>query len=100
MARPNTGSANAARSGGPGRTDHDWLHFVVACLHALLQRHRALARAASAAPQPTAVGRLGRGERNTIVAHMKHIRDAFRAGDPGLDAIRTERGAGYRWLDG
>ena len=31
---------------------------------------------------------------------MKHIRDTFRAVDPGFEAVRTERGAGYRWVDG
>jgi len=37
-------------------------------------------------------------EPNTIAAHMKAIRQRFRAVDPTFDAIRTERGLGYRWL--
>ncbi len=36
-------------------------------------------------------------EPNTIAAHMKAIRQRFRAMDPSFDAIRTERGLGYRW---
>jgi len=37
-------------------------------------------------------------EQNTVTAHVKAIRDAFRRIDPGFDAIRTERGRGYRWV--
>jgi two-component system OmpR family response regulator len=37
-------------------------------------------------------------EPNTITAHVKAIRDAFRRIDPGFDRIQTERGRGYRWL--
>ena len=37
-------------------------------------------------------------EPNTITAHIKAIRDAFRRIDPSFDGIRTERGRGYRWL--
>jgi len=37
-------------------------------------------------------------EPNTIAAHVKTIRDRFRAIDPDFDAIRTERGSGYRWV--
>jgi len=36
---------------------------------------------------------------NTIAAHMRAIRQRFRAVDPDFDAIRTERGLGYRWLE-
>ncbi|MEM7135608.1 MAG: response regulator transcription factor [Myxococcota bacterium] len=35
---------------------------------------------------------------NTIAAHIRAIRARFRAQDPTFDAIRTERGRGYRWL--
>lgn len=138
-------------------TKDESLEFIVARLHALLARHRALMRAAQAGEvegttsSPHAGGRLQRGdlavdlethtatwkgerlrltltqawmlralaehpgqvqtptalmraaritvESNTVAAHIKHIRDAFRAVDPNFDAIRTERGAGYRWLD-
>lgn len=37
-------------------------------------------------------------EQNTVTAHVKAIRDAFRRIDPEFDAIRTERGRGYRWV--
>jgi two-component system OmpR family response regulator len=37
-------------------------------------------------------------EPNTIAAHMKTIRQRFRAVDPEFDAIRTERSLGYRWV--
>jgi two-component system OmpR family response regulator len=39
-------------------------------------------------------------EPNTVVAHVKAIRSAFRSVDSEFDAIRTERGKGYRWLEG
>ena len=139
-------------------TKDESLDYIVARLHALLQRHRALVRAAQVASDGGAVERgasggeaLRRGdlvidletygaswkgmrlrlsltqawilralverpgqahtpralmraaritvEPNTVAAHMKHIRDAFKAVDPAFDAIRTERGAGYRWGD-
>lgn len=35
---------------------------------------------------------------NTIAAHIKSIRARFREVDPEFDAIRTERGHGYRWV--
>jgi len=37
-------------------------------------------------------------ESNTIVAHIKSIRDSFKRIDPGFDCIKTERGKGYRWV--
>ena len=37
-------------------------------------------------------------EQNTVTAHVKAIRDAFRRVDPDFDSIRTERGRGYRWI--
>lgn len=37
-------------------------------------------------------------EPNTIAAHVKTIRQNFRAVDPDFDAIRTERSLGYRWI--
>ncbi len=36
---------------------------------------------------------------NTIAAHVKSIRERFRSIDPDFDAIRTERGLGYRWIE-
>ena len=38
-------------------------------------------------------------EPNTITAHIKAIRHRFRAIDCSFDCIKTERSAGYRWLD-
>lgn len=38
-------------------------------------------------------------EPNTISAHIKAIRNRFKACDENFNAIRSERGAGYRWLD-
>lgn len=35
---------------------------------------------------------------NTVAVHMRSIRARFAAVDPGFDAIRTERGHGYRWV--
>jgi two-component system OmpR family response regulator len=37
-------------------------------------------------------------EPNTIAAHIRNIREAFRAVDASFDAIRAERGLGYRWV--
>jgi two-component system OmpR family response regulator len=34
---------------------------------------------------------------NTVAAHMRSIRARFATVDPEFDAIRTERGRGYRW---
>ncbi len=38
-------------------------------------------------------------EPNTITAHIKSIRSRFRDIDGDFDCIKTERSAGYRWLD-
>jgi two-component system OmpR family response regulator len=35
---------------------------------------------------------------NTIAAHIRAIRTRFQDVDPEFDAIRTERGHGYRWV--
>jgi two-component system OmpR family response regulator len=61
---------------------------------------RTLAERPGQAQTPEALMRAARitVEANTVAAHMKHIRDAFRAVDPAFDAVRTERGAGYRWV--
>ena len=37
-------------------------------------------------------------ESNTIAAHIKSIRAAFTRADSGFQAIKTERGRGYRWM--
>ena len=38
-------------------------------------------------------------EPNTITAHIKTIRNRFKAIDETFNCIKTERGIGYRWLD-
>jgi two-component system OmpR family response regulator len=53
-----------------------------------VRSHRELMRAASIVVEP-----------NTITAHVKAIRDAFREVDGSFDSIRTERGRGYRWVN-
>ena len=35
---------------------------------------------------------------NTVVAHIRAIRGRFTGVDPEFEAIRTERGHGYRWV--
>jgi two-component system, OmpR family, response regulator len=38
-------------------------------------------------------------EPNTIAAHIKSIRDRFKAVDAEFNCIKTERGIGYRWVE-
>ena len=38
-------------------------------------------------------------EPNTISAHIKTIRDCIRSQDANFNCIKTERGAGYRWVE-
>jgi DNA-binding response OmpR family regulator len=38
-------------------------------------------------------------EPNTISAHIKTIRSSFRSEDEDFNCIKTERGAGYRWVE-
>lgn len=38
-------------------------------------------------------------EPNTISAHIKTIRDRFKAIDDDFNCIKTERGLGYRWVE-
>jgi two-component system OmpR family response regulator len=38
-------------------------------------------------------------EPNTITAHIKTIRDRFKAIDNNFNCIKTERGLGYRWVE-
>lgn len=37
---------------------------------------------------------------NTLTVHMRNIRKTFENIDPDFSAIRTERGIGYRWVEG
>jgi two-component system OmpR family response regulator len=52
-----------------------------------VRSHRDLMQAANLVVEP-----------NTIAAHVKAIRDAFSESDANFDAIKTERGRGYRWV--
>ncbi|MDJ0910326.1 MAG: response regulator [Woeseiaceae bacterium] len=38
-------------------------------------------------------------EPNTVVAHVKAMRDAFKLIDTEFSSIKTERGRGYRWIE-
>jgi DNA-binding response OmpR family regulator len=65
---------------------------MLECLYAepgKVQRISTLMNAASIVVEP-----------NTVTAHVKAIRDSFRTQDHSFDCIRTERGKGYRWLEG
>lgn len=65
-----------------------WILQALATAPGQVRHHAQLMRAANIVVEP-----------NTIAAHVKTIRDRFRALDPAFDAIRTERGVGYRWVD-
>jgi two-component system OmpR family response regulator len=57
----------------------------------------------AAAGQPRSYDQLMRAanlvvEDNTVSAHIKTIREAFKEVDPEFDRLRTERGRGYRWV--
>jgi two-component system OmpR family response regulator len=53
-----------------------------------IKPYKALMRAANICVEP-----------NTVTAHIKAIRDRFRSIQHGFDCIKTERGAGYRWVE-
>lgn len=58
---------------------------------------------ASAQPKPKSAEELMetaniRVASNTVAVHIRAIRGRFMAVDPEFDAIRTERGHGYRWV--
>jgi two-component system OmpR family response regulator len=58
---------------------------------------------ASAQPKPRTAAELMRAANisvapNTVAVHIRSIRARFAAVDPEFDAIRTERGHGYRWM--
>jgi two-component system OmpR family response regulator len=64
-----------------------WMVEVLARRNGDACSHEDLMRAAKIVVEP-----------NTIAAHIKAIRQRFRAVDPSFNAIRTERGLGYRWV--
>jgi len=58
---------------------------------------------ASAQPKPKSAGELMETAKisvasNTVAVHIRAVRGRFMAVDPEFDAIRTERGHGYRWV--
>ena len=58
---------------------------------------------ASAQPKPKSAAELMLAANisvasNTVAVHIRSIRGRFMAVDPDFDAIRTERGHGYRWV--
>lgn len=65
-----------------------WLTKELAANPGQVKNYAALMKAASIYVEP-----------NTITAHIKTIRDRFKAIDPEFDCIKTERGSGYRWLE-
>ena len=67
-----------------------WLVHALAARPGHVRNHDELMHAA----------KLRRVEPNTIAAHIKSIRRAFQEIDPAFACIRTERGLGYRWLEG
>jgi len=64
-----------------------WMLDEVCRVPGVAKSHAELMRAAKIVVEP-----------NTITAHIKAIRDSFRAIDPSFDHLRTERGRGYRWV--
>lgn len=66
---------------------HFWMLYELCRDPGQAKSHLELMRAAKIVVEP-----------NTVIAHVKAIRDAFRRIDAGFDCIRTERGRGYRWL--
>lgn len=65
-----------------------WMVAALVSADGAARSHQELMRAAQIHVAP-----------NTIAAHIKSIRERFRAVDPAFDAIRTERGLGYRWVE-
>lgn len=65
-----------------------WIIKELACHPGQVKSYSKLMRAANLVVEP-----------NTINAHMKAIRDRFKAIDSDFNCIKTERGAGYRWVE-
>ncbi|MGH8611222.1 MAG: response regulator [Gammaproteobacteria bacterium] len=65
-----------------------WILKELASDSGQVKRYSKLMRAANLVVEP-----------NTITAHIKTIRDRFKAIDIGFDCIKTERGLGYRWVE-
>lgn len=65
-----------------------WIIKELACDPGQVKSYSKLMRAANLVVEP-----------NTINAHIKAIRDRFKAIDSDFGCIKTERGAGYRWVE-
>ena len=66
---------------------HIWILIDLVEHAGSVRTHRDLMRAANVFVEP-----------NTVVAYIKAIRAALRSLGSESDAIRTERGKGYRWV--
>lgn len=65
-----------------------WMLLSLASEPGKIRTHRDLMKAANMVVEP-----------NTIVAHVKAIRDYIKRVDGSFDCIKTERGMGYRWVE-
>jgi len=65
-----------------------WMLVSLASEPGKVRSHRDLMQAANMVVEP-----------NTIVAHIKAIRNCLKRVDANFDSIRTERGMGYRWVE-
>lgn len=66
---------------------HYWILHELVANAGEIKNYRKLMRAANICVEP-----------NTVSAHIKTLRDRFRAVDRDFNCIKTERGAGYRWV--
>lgn len=67
---------------------HLYIIRALACETGQVKNYGDLMRAANIVVEP-----------NTITAHIKTIRDRFKALDSTFNCIKTARGVGYRWVD-
>lgn len=65
-----------------------WIVQDLAANPGQVRRYEQLMKAANIVVEP-----------NTITAHIKTIRERFRAIDPEFDGIKSERALGYRWVE-
>ncbi|MGR9053913.1 MAG: response regulator transcription factor, partial [Gammaproteobacteria bacterium] len=67
---------------------HYWILHELAAHEGEIKDYNKLMRAANICVEP-----------NTISAHIKALRARFRAIDENFNCIKTERSAGYRWIE-
>jgi len=65
-----------------------WILYELASHSGEIKDYRKLMRAANICVEP-----------NTIAAHIKSLRARLRSLDAGFNCIKTERSAGYRWVE-